>query len=197
MNDASRRFVSRAGLKLDHALSTFGIDVSGQVCADLGSNTGGFVDCLLQRGAGKVYAIDTGYGALEWKLRKHPRVVTMERTNAIHVALPELVQIITIDVAWTRQRIILPAARRLLGPGGQIIALIKPHYEAAKSMLRGGVLGEELVQGVVESVKDDIQAAGFDLILTVQSPITGAKGNIEWLAHLRPAANPGPAHASV
>src|SRR3954470_11288116 len=107
-------FVSRAGQKLEHALNTFHIDVNGQTCADLGSNVGGFVDCLLQRGAAKVYSIDTGYGVLDWKLRKDPRVVVMERTNAIHVTLPEKVSLVTIDVAWTKQRIILPAARRLL-----------------------------------------------------------------------------------
>src|SRR5881409_1013295 len=106
-------FVSRAGQKLDHALSHFAIDVAGLFCADLGCNAGGFTDCLLQRGAAKVYAIDTGYGALEWKLRRDGRVVVMERTNAIHATLPEPVQIVTIDVAWTRQRIILPAARRM------------------------------------------------------------------------------------
>src|SRR5437899_8186322 len=111
-------FVSRAGLKLEHALVTFGIDVTGWMCADLGSNAGGFVDCLLQRGASKVYAIDTGYGALEWKLRRDPRVVTMERTNAMHAELPEKVARVTIDVAWTRQRHILPAARRLIENGG-------------------------------------------------------------------------------
>src|SRR3954470_23099800 len=123
-------FVSRAGQKLEHALVKFSIDVSGWVCADLGSNVGGFVDCLLQRGAVKVYAIDTGYGALEWKLRKDPRVVVMERTNAIHVQLPEKVKLVTIDVAWTKQKIILPAAMRLLEPCGDVVTLIKPHYEA-------------------------------------------------------------------
>src|SRR3954469_21290434 len=107
-------FVSRAGQKLEHALAHFQIDVTQKVCADLGSNTGGFVDCLLQRGAAKVYAIDTGYGALERKLRKAPRCVAMERTNAMHVELPEKVSIVTIDVAWTKQRHILPAARRML-----------------------------------------------------------------------------------
>src|SRR3954463_8701965 len=117
-------FVSRAGQKLEHALVKFSIDVTGWVCADLGSNTGGFVDCLLQRGAGKVYAIDTGYGALEWKLRNDSRVVVMERTNAIHVQLPEAVSIVTIDVAWTRQRIILPAAKRVIQAGGDVVALI-------------------------------------------------------------------------
>src|SRR5688500_5350820 len=113
-------FVSRAGLKLEHALGVFGVDVAGLVCADFGSNTGGFVDCLLQRGAAKVYAIDTGYGALEWKLRRDPRVVTMERTNAMHVTLPEPIVFVSIDVAWTKQRHILPAARKALAAGGQV-----------------------------------------------------------------------------
>src|SRR5436309_10496612 len=107
-------FVSRAGQKLEHALAVFGLDVTGATCADLGSNTGGFVDCLLRRGAAKVYAVETGYGVLDWKLRKDPRVVVMERTNAMHVVLPERVRAVTIDVAWTKQRHILPAARRLI-----------------------------------------------------------------------------------
>src|SRR5271163_2045641 len=97
-------FASRAGLKLDHALDAFELDVTGLVCADLGCSTGGFVDCLLQRGAAKVYAIDTGYGVLDWKLRKDQRVVVMERTNAMHATLPEPAALLTIDVAWTRQR---------------------------------------------------------------------------------------------
>src|SRR3954471_11748390 len=114
-------FASRAGLKLDHALNVFAIDVTGLVCADLGSNVGGFVDCLLRRGAAKVYAVEKGYGVLEWRLRKDPRVVVMERTNAMHVELPEPVSLVTIDVAWTRQRNILPAAKRLLAPGGMVV----------------------------------------------------------------------------
>src|SRR5438270_10101760 len=130
------RFVSRAGQKLDHALTVFGIDVAGLVCADFGSNAGGFVDCLLQRGAAKVYAIDTGYGALEWKLRKNPRVVVMERTNAMHVVLPEKVRLVSIDVAWTKQRNILPAAKGMLEDGGSVISLIKPHYEASAALLK-------------------------------------------------------------
>src|SRR5437762_14023217 len=111
---AEERFVSRAGQKLEHALVKFGIDVTGLVCADLGSNVGGFVDCLLQRGAKKVYAIDTGYGALEWMLRKDPRVVVMERTNAMHVKLPEQVKLLSIVVALTTETNTLPAARTML-----------------------------------------------------------------------------------
>src|SRR5437762_12897685 len=106
-------FVSRAGQKLEHALTSFAIDVKGLTCADLGCSTGGFTDCLLQRGAAKVYAVDTGYGVLDWKLRKDARVVVMERTNAMHVMLPEPVDLVTIDVAGTRPRLILPDAARL------------------------------------------------------------------------------------
>src|SRR4051812_44384353 len=120
-------FVSRAGLKLDHALAHFGIDVAGLVCADLGCNAGGFTDCLLQRGAAKVYAVDTGYGMLDYKLRKDPRVVVMERTNAMHAELPETVDLVVIDVAWTKQRHILPAARRMVKPQGAVVTLVKPH----------------------------------------------------------------------
>src|ERR1700726_4579177 len=119
-----RRFVSRAGEKLEFALDAFGLDVRGFACADFGCNAGGFTDCLLQRGAAKVYAIDTGYGALDWKLRKDPRVAVMERTNAMHVTLPEPVDLVTIDVAWTKQKNILPAARRVLKPTGIVLALI-------------------------------------------------------------------------
>lgn len=178
-------FVSRAGQKLEHAIATFGIDVAGLICADLGSNTGGFVDCVLQRGAAKVYAIDTGYGVLEYKLRKDPRVVVMERTNAMHVKLPELVAFVSIDVAWTKQKHILPAARRLLAPGGAVVTLIKPHYEADRPMLRKGILQEEHLPTVLDGVKADIAAAGFELIQLTDSPILGAQGNRELLAWLR------------
>jgi 23S rRNA (cytidine1920-2'-O)/16S rRNA (cytidine1409-2'-O)-methyltransferase len=181
-------FVSRAGQKLDHALTTFEINVTGRACADLGSNVGGFVDCLLQRGAAKVYTVDTGYGALDWKLRKDARVVVMERTNAMHVALPEAVSLVTVDVAWTKQRLILPAARRLLTDDGDVVTLIKPHYEAEPAMLRKGVLPEENLDAVVEKVKYDIGQTGFELRRTVRSPIKGTGGNVELLAWLRPVA---------
>jgi 23S rRNA (cytidine1920-2'-O)/16S rRNA (cytidine1409-2'-O)-methyltransferase len=179
-------FVSRAGQKLDHAMKHFGIDVATKTCADLGSNTGGFVDCLLRRGAAKVYAIDTGYGVLDWNLRKDPRVVVMERTNAMHVALPELVQFISIDVAWTKQRKILPAARQMLDATGECVTLIKPHYEADPKLLRNGVLPAENLAEVLSSVTGNIPQHGFEVLGTVESPIRGAKGNAEVLAHLRP-----------
>jgi 23S rRNA (cytidine1920-2'-O)/16S rRNA (cytidine1409-2'-O)-methyltransferase len=186
LENMSADFVSRAGQKLDHALAHFGLDISGLTCADLGSNTGGFVDVLLRRGAAKVYAIDTGYGVLDWKLRKDPRVVVMERTNAMHVALPEKVQVVTIDVAWTKQKHILPSARAMLADDGICVSLIKPHYEAAAAQLKKGVLPAELVGEVVDAVKRDIAAAGFDVVGVVESPIKGAKGNVEVLVLLRP-----------
>jgi 23S rRNA (cytidine1920-2'-O)/16S rRNA (cytidine1409-2'-O)-methyltransferase len=179
------QFVSRAGQKLQHALEAFAVDVRGLTCADLGCNTGGFTDCLLQNGAVKVYAIDTGYGALDWKLRKDPRVVVMERTNAMHAELPEPVDLVTIDVAWTRQRHILPAAARMLRAGGTVVSLIKPHYEADRSLLRRGVLREEELEQVLAQVKADIAAAGFDVVATTTSPVKGAKGNVEVLALCR------------
>src|SRR5436305_6239372 len=180
------QFVSRAGQKLDHALTTFGLDVAGAICADLGSNVGGFVDCLLQRGAEKVYAIDTGYGVLEWKLRKDPRVVVMERTNAMHVKLLEKVKLVTIDVAWTKQKNILPAARKMIDENGIAVSLIKPQYEGGVERLREGVLPSEHLEPILQSVKSDIAASGFQLLQLIESPIRGGEGNLEMLAHLRP-----------
>jgi 23S rRNA (cytidine1920-2'-O)/16S rRNA (cytidine1409-2'-O)-methyltransferase len=175
-------FVSRAGQKLDHALKAFNLNVAGKICADLGCSTGGFTDCLLQHGAAKVYAVDTGYGVLDWKLRKDSRVVVMERTNAMHVRLPELVDVVTIDVAWTRQRNILPAAASLIRPDGLIVSLIKPHYEAPAALLRAGILPVSEIPAVVLSVENDAKGLGLSIINRVDSPIKGAKGNSELLA---------------
>jgi 23S rRNA (cytidine1920-2'-O)/16S rRNA (cytidine1409-2'-O)-methyltransferase len=182
------QFVSRGGQKLDHALTEFGINPAGKSCADLGCSTGGFVDCLLQRGAEKVFAVDTGYGVLDWKLRNDSRVVVMERTNAMHVELPQPVDLVTIDVAWTRQRNILPSARRLLVPDGCVVTLVKPHYEAMPEQLRKGVLPEDLVDAVVARVKTDVSACGFRWLSDVRSPIKGSGGNVEVLAMLAPDA---------
>lgn len=181
-------FVSRAGLKIEHALATFAIDVTGLVCADLGCNAGGFTECLLQRGASKIYAVDTGYGMLDYTLRKDPRVAVMERTNAMHVALPEPVDLVVIDVAWTRQRHVLPSARRLLSPTGRVVTLIKPHYEADPSLLKGGVLPAESLDAVLIAVEADFTTAGFGRRGLTTSPIKGSKGNVELLAWLTPMA---------
>src|SRR3990167_3662765 len=129
----SKTYVSRAGEKLEHALKHFKIEVKGKIVADFGSSTGGFVDVMLQNGAKKVYSVDTSYGELAWKLRNDPRVVVMERTNAMHVKLTEKMDMITVDTGWTRQEKILPNAFDNLKPDGLIICLIKPHYELGKT----------------------------------------------------------------
>jgi 23S rRNA (cytidine1920-2'-O)/16S rRNA (cytidine1409-2'-O)-methyltransferase len=182
-------FVSRAGQKLDHALTTFAINVTGLICADLGCSTGGFTDCLLQRGAARVYSVDTGYGVLDWKLRKDPRVIVMERTNAMHVQLPEPVRFICIDVAWTKQRNILPVVRKLLAADGQVVTLIKPHYEAAPALLRKGLLPAGCIADVVSSVRGDIEQLGFTIAGIVDSPIKGSGGNAEVLSWLTAKQN--------
>ena len=178
-------YVSRGGLKLEHALDQFSVDCVDLICADLGSHVGGFVDCLLRRGAKRVYSIDTSYGTLAWKLRKDERVVVMERTNALHVELPESVDLVTIDLGWTRQELVLPRARRLLSEGGSIITLIKPQYEADKELLRSGVVPEEHHGEVVSRVLDTIRSLGVSVVGVVPSPIKGHGGNQEVLAFLK------------
>lgn len=180
------RYVSRGGLKLEAALEAFGVEPSGLVCADLGSNVGGFVHCLLARGAARVYAVDTGYGVLDYTLRRDGRVVVLERTNALHATLPEPVDLVTIDTGWTRQRHILPAAIRMLRAGGKILSLVKPHYESPPECLRGGVLPEESVSAVVESVAKELAGLGAALIGQVESPIVGHAGNREVWFYLTP-----------
>jgi len=179
-------YVSRAGFKLAHALDAFELAVAGRTCADLGCSTGGFVDCLLQRGAAKVYAIDTGYGVLDWKLRKDSRVVVMERTNAMHAKIPEPVSLLTIDVSWTKQKNILPPARAMLDADGLVISLIKPHYEADAPLLRRGILPARDLPGVLEQAARDIDEAGFELLSITRSPLGGKRANAEFLALLRP-----------
>lgn len=178
-------FVSRGGLKLEHALATFGLDVVGLTCADLGCSTGGFVDCLLKHGAAKVYAVDTGYGVLDYKLRKDARVIVRERTNAMHVELPERVDFISIDASWTKQDKLLPNVDKLLKPDGRVVTLIKPHYEADPKRLRKGILPAEEVDAVVDVVRTRIASCGFDVEAITPSPILGGQGNVEVLALLR------------
>lgn len=185
------KFVSRGGLKLDAALAAFGIDVSDTVCVDLGCSTGGFTDCLLQRGAAKVYAVDTGYGVLDWSLRNNARVVVMERTNAMHITLPQAVDWAVIDAGWTRQRHILPAARKLLAARGSIVTLVKPHYEAEAKVLRKGILPKESLAAVLDSVRRQMVDLGFEVVREIESPIKGAKGNTEQLMWLRSRATGG------
>lgn len=182
------KFVSRAGEKLQAALDNFKINVKGLTVADFGSSTGGFVDCLLQNGAAKVYSIDTAYGELAWKMRNDPRVVVLERTNAMHVVLPEKVDLITVDTAWTKQYRVLPNVFKNLKPDGKVISLIKPHYEAQRSELKKGRVEDEYVENVLERVKSDIVAVDGQVLGLIESPIVGEKGkNREFLALLKPS----------
>jgi len=183
------KYVTRSGLKLEHALDAFGLDVRGRTCADMGSHQGGFVDCLLQRGAAKVYSIDTSYGTLAWKLRQDPRVVVLERTNAMHAELPEPVDLVTIDVGWTRQRRILPAALRLLKPDGRIVSLVKPQYEAAEDERAAGVVHEEHLEPVLGRVRVDAAGAGLEILAEARSPIRGGGGNVEFLFLMKRKGN--------
>ena len=190
MAEAEDKYVTRSGLKLEHALAVFGVAAAGKTCADLGSHQGGFVDCLLQHGAAKVYSVDTSYGTLAWKLRKDPRVVVMERTNAMHLALPEPVDLVTIDVGWTPQRHVLPAAARVLKPDGRILSLVKPQYEATEAEREAGVVPPENLEPVLARVRMDVQAAGLELLGETKSPLKGGGGNVEFLFLLAPRETP-------
>jgi 23S rRNA (cytidine1920-2'-O)/16S rRNA (cytidine1409-2'-O)-methyltransferase len=177
------KFVSRSGEKLDYALDEFKIDVSDMICADFGSSKGGFVDCLLKKGAKKVYAIDVGYGELDWNLRNNPKVIVMERTNALNVKLPEKMDFISIDVGWTKQKLIIPNALKNLKKNGIIIPLIKPHYEAEKNQLKSGKVKDEYLDEIIEKVRNDILEVGGVVKEIIESPIIGRKGgNREFLA---------------
>lgn len=194
-------FVSRAGIKLAHALDTFAGEIAadGLRCADFGCNVGGFTDCLLQRGAAHVFSIDTAYGVLAWKLRNDSRVTVLERTNALHVKPPsDLVDLVVIDMAWTPQRLAIPAALRWLRPDGRIITLIKPHYELRaeeKYLLRNGFLVHDDARRVAERTSGEIPSFGARVLANVESPITGGKsaksgggtGNLEFLLLLAAA----------
>ena len=195
--DTGPRFVSRGGEKLDAALKTFAIDVTGFVCADVGSSTGGFTDCLLQRGAVKVYAIDVGKGILHWKLRNDKRVVVMEEINARYVeSLPEQVDFVTVDASFISLKIILPVVKRWISPSpltplpqgeGNVIALIKPQFEAGKKdVARGdGVIRDpEIHKQVLLDVLNFVQQEGFSIHGLIKSPLLGPKGNAEFLVWL-------------
>ena len=191
------RFVSRGGEKLDAALETFGLDVNGLICADVGASTGGFTDCLLQRGAARIYAIDVGKGILHWKLRNDPRLIIMEETNARYVeSLPEKVSFVTIDASFISLKILFPVIRKWLlypglaqepGAGAAVVALIKPQFEAGKKdVSRGdGVIRDpEIHRQVLHDVLIFAQNQGFGLQGLMKSPLMGPKGNTEFLAWL-------------
>lgn len=182
-------YVSRGGLKLKKALSSFSIDLQGKVMADIGASTGGFTDCALQNGAKRVYAIDVGYGQLAWSLRTDDRVVNMERTNIRNVtveSLGESLDFISIDVAFISLTKVLPVVKELLAPGGTVVALIKPQFEAGREKVgKKGVVKDPLVhKSVIKKVLDESQELGLYPINLTYSPVKGPEGNIEYLALL-------------
>ncbi|MFZ0611936.1 MAG: TlyA family RNA methyltransferase [Desulfobacterales bacterium] len=184
-------FVSRGGLKLEAGLQAFAIAATDKVCLDVGASTGGFTDCLLQHGARKVYAVDVGYGQLAWKLRQDPRVVAIERTNIRRLppgTIGEPLDLITIDVAFISLKIVVPAVTPLMKAGAAIVALIKPQFEVGKGQVgKGGVVRDPVLH---RQVIDELTAFFSHLPLSVRtvidSPISGPKGNKEFLIHLQP-----------
>jgi len=183
---AKPRFVSRGGEKLDHALTEFEIDVSGMICADFGASTGGFADCLLQRSAGRVYAIDVGYGQLDDRLRIDPRIVNMERTNARYLdALPEPIDLVVIDASFISLGLLFPATLRVLKPDGICVPLIKPQFEAGRTDVgKGGVVKSSAVhRRVLHLVIERAEEHGLGLRGITTSPLKGPAGNTEFLAH--------------
>ena len=193
-------YVGRGGYKLAGALEAFGIDVTGRVCADVGASTGGFTDVLLQQGAARVYALDVGYGQLDYKLRRDRRVVVMERTNARHVtALPEAVRFVCIDVSFISLKLILPAVQGWLAQDSDVVALVKPQFEAGRDQVgKGGIVKDPAVhrQVLAELVKWSA-AQGLAPAGLVRSSIEGADGNVEFLLWLRPGGEPRPGMEAI
>ena len=182
-------YVSRGGLKLEAALDHFRIDVAGVTAIDVGASTGGFTDCLLQRGAARVYAVDVGYGQLAWKLRQDPRVVVLERTNIRNLTpdrVPGPAMFFTADCSFISLQLVLPALKVCLAPNSRGIALIKPQFEAGKGLVgKGGVIRDaEVHRRVVEEVLRAAQGLGFSNLGVLPSPLLGPAGNREFLAYL-------------
>jgi 23S rRNA (cytidine1920-2'-O)/16S rRNA (cytidine1409-2'-O)-methyltransferase len=190
---ADHPYVSRGGLKLVHALDTFAIPVEGRLALDIGASTGGFTDVLLQRGAARVVALDVGHNQIDWKLRTDPRVVVLERVNARHLVpgqLPEGLRafdLVTIDVSFISLSHILPVVPPLLRPAADVVALVKPQFEAGRGEVGGGgIVRDQAVQArVVTDVAATADALGLTRMGLIDSPITGAEGNREFLLHLR------------
>lgn len=189
-------YVSRGGLKLEKALRDFGVRPEGFVCSDSGASTGGFTDCLLQQGAKKVFAIDVGYGQLDWKIRSDERVVVMERTNIRYVTpedLGEPLDLSVVDVSFISLKIVLPAIKNLLKPTGQVLCLIKPQFEAGKDKVgkKGVVREPETHKEVLDTFVETVTSLGFKILGLTFSPVKGPEGNIEFLGHLTLEDKPG------
>ena len=189
-------YVSRGGLKLEKALRDFGVKPEGYVCSDSGASTGGFTDCLLQQGASKVFAIDVGYGQLDWKIRSDPRVVVMERTNVRYVTreqLGEPLDLSVVDVSFISLKIVLPVIKTFLKETGQVVCLIKPQFEAGKEKVgkKGVVREPETHKEVLDGFVALAEELGFTILGLTFSPVKGPEGNIEFLGHLTLADKPG------
>lgn len=181
-------FVSRGGLKLQEAISEFGISAKNKVVLDIGCSTGGFTDCLIQNGASTVYAVDVGYGLLAWPLRNHPKVILMEKTNARYLGLSDFKQrpeLITIDVSFISLAKIIPVAKKIISPSGNIIALIKPQFETEPKKAKKGVVKDPKIhKEVIEKIKRVARESGFQIKGIIPSPILGPAGNKEFLCWL-------------
>jgi 23S rRNA (cytidine1920-2'-O)/16S rRNA (cytidine1409-2'-O)-methyltransferase len=194
-------FVSRGGLKLDAALDAFGIDVSCLVCADFGASTGGFTDCLLKRGAARVYAVDVGYGQLDLRLRDDPRVVVLDRTNVRLMGpddLGENPDMAVVDLSFISLRLVLGNIMSILRPAGYVVALVKPQFEVGKGRVgKGGIVRDEAERlRAVRGIEEFARGMGFDITGILESPVKGAKGNVEYLLCMRtPGVRPKPAQA--
>ena len=187
------RYVSRGGLKLEKAMSLWPIDLQNKICADIGASTGGFTDCMLQNGAKLVYAVDVGYNQLDWKLRIHPQVVCMERTNARYLTaehIPESLDFFSVDVSFISLNLILPALRPLMGEEGQAVCLVKPQFEAGKDKVgKKGVVRDPAVHlEVLERFLEHVKESGFTALELSWSPVRGPEGNMEYFGWLRKAA---------
>ena len=183
-------YVSRGGLKLEKAMQVFPITLSGKTAADIGASTGGFTDCMLQNGASKVYAVDVGYGQLDWKLRNDPRVVCLERTNARYLTreqIPDLLNFASIDVSFISLKLILPALRGLMTDQGEVACLVKPQFEAGREKVgkKGVVRDPKVHLEVLEHFLSHADEADFSVLGMTFSPIKGPEGNIEYLGYLR------------
>ncbi len=190
--EAPLKFVSRGGLKLEAALSGFGVTANGKTALDIGASTGGFTDCLLQHGAARVHAVDTGAGQIDWKLRNDPRVILHERVNARYLTLREIgetADLIVCDVSFISVTLLIPALVPLLTPAGDWIILIKPQFEVGRELVgKGGIVRDPAAhRRACESVESKVRASGFKTEM-MESPVLGAKGNREFLLHARAAS---------
>jgi 23S rRNA (cytidine1920-2'-O)/16S rRNA (cytidine1409-2'-O)-methyltransferase len=198
LRNAPMPYVSRGGLKLVHALEVFGVDPTGLVALDVGASTGGFTDCLLQRGAARVYCVDVGQGQLAWKVASDPRVRVLDKTNirlATAALLPESADLVVIDVSFISLRLVLPAVRLLAKPGVPVVALVKPQFEVGRADVgKGGIVRDEVARArALVEVATAARQLGYTVMADTTSPITGGKGNVEFLLHLRcPLAPPPP-----